>query len=390
MKILFICNEFPPSIHGGIGTFVKTLTQHLLRNGHSCYVIGYDESINREVKQFEDGVSVTRLVPGYKKLPGIKFGQYDLNPGLVLDRYLLSKRAEQLISEEGIEIIESYDWSGPLLNKPKIPLIVRMHGANSVYKYYEGKHNSRILYLFEKRNLLLADHLIAVSKHIGETTVAAFKLNKVFDVVYNGIDTEFFSPKNIYREEKTILYAGTVNHRKGVDSIFKAFNTISQNLPGTKLIIVGKLPSAIEGEKIKNGLLSFVSPEYHHMISFTGHVPYEQMPEIYSKSTVAIFPSHAEAFGLTCTEAMSCETPVIMTDKASGPEIVEDGISGRLVDPDEPNEISSQALEILQNRDLQRFFGDNGRVRVKYYFNISNTCSLSISTYQSLLNSHNY
>jgi len=59
-----------------------------------------------------------------------------------------------------------------------------------------------------------------------------------------------------------------------------------------------------------------------------------------------------EAFGLTCAEAMACGRPVVATSLASGPELVEDGISGLLADPRDPAELASKICTLLEDKEL--------------------------------------
>ena len=49
MKLLYICNEYPPATHGGIGIVVKTLAEQLVQRGHTAIVVGYDPNVERTV-----------------------------------------------------------------------------------------------------------------------------------------------------------------------------------------------------------------------------------------------------------------------------------------------------------------------------------------------------
>lgn len=386
MNILFVCNEYPPTIHGGIGTFVYSLAHKLAQRGHSCFVIGYDQSVNTTTMRDEEGIHVTRLKSPFTAWPGIKFSRYQLNLNFILDRMYLSHQVNKLVKKEDITLVESYDWSGPLWNKPIVPLVVRMHGANSAYSKFEGKHTSKFLFFVERRNVLFADQLIAVSNHIGKLTLNALNIkNRTFEVIYNGVDTQMFLPSQHKREKDLILFAGSINRRKGIYEIFQAFNSVSKKKPAARLLIAGKLSSGIAGENLKNELLSLLDIEVRKRVNFLGHVPYHLMPEIYRKATIAIFPSHAEAFGLTCAEAMACETPVIMTKFASGPEIVEDKKSGMLIDATSPDDIAKAATFLLNHPSIRQDLGKNGRIRVISLFDQEMIVEQNIDLYQGLI-----
>ena len=80
-------------------------------------------------------------------------------------------------------------------------------------------------------------------------------------------------------------------------------------------------------------ILNTFSKSLRSKFIFLGPVPQKQLPDIYRSTSVCVFPSLAEAFGLTCVEAMACGKPVVVTKYASGPELVENGELGLLANP---------------------------------------------------------
>ena len=386
MKIAFVCSEYPPAPHGGIGTFTRSLAEQLTKRGNTCLVIGYDPSVNKTVTRMENDVMVTRLKSPYQNLRGFRLGRYQLSPTPLLERQYLSRQVNRLVREERVDLVESYDWSGPLWSKPPAPLLVRLHGANTAYRVYEKFPVGRLLKYFEGRNVLLADRLVAVSQHIGMLTLQALHLNNLtFDVVYNGVDTSVFHPLDKQRDDLQILYVGSVTRRKGVYELMQAFGLVLKQVPQATLILVGKLPEGQAGKILQTQLLHLLPLEARSQVTFLHHVPYQQIPSLYGQAMLAVFPSHAEAFGLTCIEAMACETPVVMTSRASGPEIVQNGISGLLADPAAPSDLAEKIVKLLKDRILCQQIGAQGRQRVVQHFELEKITLQNIHIYEELV-----
>jgi glycosyltransferase involved in cell wall biosynthesis len=105
-------------------------------------------------------------------------------------------------------------------------------------------------------------------------------------------------------------------------------------------------------------------------VIFKGHQAKHIVLESFAKATMAVFPSYSETFGLVAIEAMSMECPTIFTSRASGKELIEDGVSGFLVDPDHIQEMADKILTLLGNTALQKQVGVAGRIRIKDNFDI--------------------
>jgi len=306
---------------------------------------------------------------------------------MIFDRIFLSKRINDLIKGHNIDLVESYDWSGPLWSKPIAPLIVRLHGANSAYRYFENFRQSHLISYFEKQNIKMADKLIAVSDHIGKTTLDALKINhKKYDVIYNGVDTQLFRDLNFVRNNDEILFVGTVSRRKGIYELFKAYNLVLQQKPNTKLKIVGSLPEGEKKEELISNLLSYIPSDKYPNVRFLGRIPFESLPGYYNHASLAVFPSLAEAFGLTCAEAMACGTPVIMTSKASGPELVEDDKSGLLINVINAEEIAGKILFLLNNPFHRQKIGKAAQERVRDKFEINKISLMNQDYYSRIKN----
>jgi glycosyltransferase involved in cell wall biosynthesis len=386
MRILFVCNEYPPASHGGVGTFTLTLSNHLVIHGHEVHVIGFDGGITQSIERNEQGVHVTKLCSPFKNRAYLQWGRYDIAIQL-LERMYLSLISREYCSRHKINVVESYDWSGPLWSHPGPPLLVRMHGAHMAHALYENRPVPRFIKYVEKKNLRMAVRLVGVSQHISEITLKAADLyNRAYDVIYNGVDTSLFHPMDsVERAKNEVLFAGTVSRRKGIYELFSAVPLILKAVPNTRFFIVGKLPgNEKERKTLIDDLLSHLQPDQRQSIQFMDACPYADMPRWYNRASCAIFPSLAEAFGLTCVEAMACGMPVIMTSRASGPEILQDDVSGFLREPTDRDALAEAVIVLLRNPILRKAISLRAVEQVRQKFEIGALVQKNISLYEKL------
>lgn len=384
MKVCLICNEYPPAPHGGIGVVVASLAGRLQQAGHQAIVVGYDPRLTQTTWTTEaHDVRVLRLASPPGARWALKVGRRAINPGFFWQRFYLARQAARVAREHAVDLMESYDWQGPLLFAPFHPLVVRMHGANSAHRYAENQRMSQQLRLVERRNIAQADHLIAVSQHIGQLTLEALgQQQRAFDVIYNGVDTARFAPQPVEPDPLEILYVGTVNRRKGVFDLFNALPQVFASVPGAQLSVVGRLPAGAAGEAMQQQLLGRLPEPMRDAVRFMGVQPHDTLPAWYARAAVAVFPSRAEAFGLTCAEAMSCGAAVVMTTQASGPELVEHNVSGLLADPTDPAALAEAIIRLLQDASLRARLGEQARAQAIARFDLDHLWQRNLDFYE--------
>jgi len=298
---------------------------------------------------------------------------------LTLERLQLSMEICKIDRIARPDMIESYDWTGPLLWKPRAPLIVRLHGSNSAYNYYEGKKISKFLYFWERRNLKFADHIISVSKFMLQATNELFRISNLkTSLIYNVVDnTLFYVNSNISRTPKKIIFVGRFHERKGVYELFKILNNL---LPLNKDYFFEFVGYHTADHKAV--LLAFLDPSLHSRVTFSGVLTHEQLPEVYNSATLMIMPSRAEAFGLTAIEAMACGCIVAMANRATGPELIHDGVDGILMNADDAKESAIKLHNVLLDHKLIRSISSKAIERSKF-FNKDNIIPQNIAFYKS-------
>jgi glycosyltransferase involved in cell wall biosynthesis len=188
-------------------------------------------------------------------------------------------------------------------------------------------------------------------------------------VIYNPVDL----PDHLTgtgRDPNSVFFAGTLAEKKGVVSLVRAWPEVIKGFPGAVLHIWGKDGQAARGGSMREFLASILPPAIAGSVHFHGHVKLEELLDAFQTAGMAILPSYAEGFALTPLHAMAAGCPTIYTKRGSGPELIENGITGLLVDPDRPDEITRAILSLLQDPDLAARLGEKGRRHVEESFSL--------------------
>ena len=364
MKILYICNEYPPAPHGGIGTYVKFLAESLALKHHDVAVVGFDPTVTRHTVQQCNGVKVYRFpILGKLPIPFSKPIQF------FRERWYLSSLVRHVCGDFDPDVVESHDWSGPLLFKPpRGHFVVRMHGAHTVYCNWMGKRASRLFAVVEKRNLVFADSLVAVSKLIGDKTIRQFGILKTPRVIYNGVDIECFKLRDeIKYDPNRLLFVGRIHHHKGVDLLVKALEIVYMKNPDVYLDVVGPTDSRYAKEFIRA-----IPQEIRSRINFIGRVSNDSLPSVYAGANLCLLPSRVEAFPIVPLESMACATPVIMSSLVAAKEIIDDKQDGYITDPTNAAKFAACILDALNKRP------EADRMRTKCREKILNSFSMDV------------
>jgi glycosyltransferase involved in cell wall biosynthesis len=377
MNILYICNEYPPSPHGGIGVMVKGLANYFSKNGHNVFILGqYD--IDEDLIEFDNSVKVYR----YKNRRYFPSGLSFFN---VCQSWLERKRVHKLINRvinlDQIDIVESFDWSGPIINEINIPLVVRLHGSHTANGMYLNNKTSILLRYFESRTLNLADHIISISEHTLRITNAVFSLKREISIINNFVDLDLFFRDKSIMPNKEILYVGKYHPNKGMAELFYQIHRILESFEDYSFRFIGNI-SLTQQKTVLAPMKSNITDR----IFFEGVVEHSKLPFYYNQAKVFIMPSKAEAFGLTTVEAMACGCPIAMNNTASGPELIRDGKTGMLIDFNDPKKATVQLLNFIGDEFKLNSMRMNCVNEAYNRFSLAQCGMKTLSVYNILLN----
>ncbi len=137
-------------------------------------------------------------------------------------------------------------------------------------------------------------------------------------------------------------FVGRIEPRKGVLDLIAAAPAIRAGSPGAEVVIVGDDPWGAFPDYLAQVRAA------HDVV----HVPWhDNAPGLMRHFDVLVAPSHQEPFGTVLSEAMAVGTPVVATRVGGLAEVVDDGVTGLLVEPGEPDALAAAVLEVLGRRD---------------------------------------
>ncbi|MEM4416884.1 MAG: glycosyltransferase family 4 protein [Nitrososphaerota archaeon] len=182
-------------------------------------------------------------------------------------------------------------------------------------------------------------------------------------------ELDAFRDKFGLSDERIISMVARLDPMKGHDRAIRAFARIANRVGDVKLLIVGNgsFSSSRQGLGLSKGeiwrdrLTSMVERlGLRGRVIFTGHVSQRELEAAYTLSDFTILPSIMEGFGLVVVESWLYRKPVIVSRTAGISELIEDGVNGFLVSPDDVEELAGRMMTLLADENLRRGMGETG------------------------------
>lgn len=240
--------------------------------------------------------------------------------------------------------------------KSKI-IIVTIHDLS--FLHYESWHPKERIKYFQKnffKELEKIDYIITGSEFTKNELVKELGVKKEkISVIYHGVDTALYHPysqqeiaptmKKYNLPKNFILCVGSIEPRKNLLNLLKAYNLFSENLKKLfPLILVG-----FQGWQ-NNDILHEIAIS-KESIKYLGYLSDEELAHLYAGASLFVYPSLYEGFGLPPIEAMACGTPVVTSSISSLPEVCKDAVC--YCNPYSPNDIADKMLKLINNEQMR-------------------------------------
>lgn len=191
--------------------------------------------------------------------------------------------------------------------------------------------------------------------------------------IYNGLPTPDATPLPLSFSPPILLAFGRLSQEKGFDTAIRAFALLKKSGSNARLIIAGGGPQRLALEKLASEL------ELGSSIQFTGILTEEEVIAAFNQATLVIVPSLIESFGLVILEAMQHSRPVIASRVEGVPEVVDDGETGLLVPPQDPEALCQAIQALLKDPERAIQMGIRGRERAMKF-----TIQQNVAQYEDL------
>ncbi len=228
-----------------------------------------------------------------------------------------------------------------------------------------------------KKNLMKsamrADLIVTISENSKKEIVEYLKVNeKKIVIVSPAVDHLTYLPiehkesqeqvrKKYNLPESFILYLGTLEPRKNIERLVKAYSKLPIRIQEKyKLVIAGG-----KGWKFETIFEEVDKLSLKDKVIFAGYVDEIDKPMIYNLAELFVFPSLYEGFGMPPLEAMACGTPVIVSEISSLPEVV--GDAGILINPYDTEDLAEKITLVLQNDSLRNLMIEKSLIQAKQF-----------------------
>jgi glycosyltransferase involved in cell wall biosynthesis len=254
----------------------------------------------------------------------------------------------------------------PLENIKAKKIVTSVHDFSFIlHKEYHPKE--RIEY-FENnffKKIYISDAIICFSEFTKNEILERLNIDqKKIKVIYHGLDHNLFKIKkdlkvNFELPKKFILCVGSIEPRKNLISLLKAYNNLDMSIKKEyKLILTGF--KGWENQEI----VSLINQNKDY-VNYLGYISDEELVAVYNLATLFVYPSFYEGFGLPVLEAMACGTPVVCSNTTSLPEVGGDAVV--YCNPYNINHIKERIEMVLNDEKIQKEMIVKGLERAKQF-----------------------
>jgi N-acetyl-alpha-D-glucosaminyl L-malate synthase BshA len=352
---------------GGSGIVATELAKSLARRGHQVHLISTEPPFR--LGDYEAGLAFHRVhTPTY---PLFREPQYLLS---------LSNKIVQLSREFSLDIVHAHyaiphataaylakhivASTNPGSNGKVPKVITTLHGTDITLLGSDPSYSETVAFSIDQ-----SDGVTAVSDSLRRDTYQALAIQREIRVIPNFLECDEHSRRDLpdlrtrlcppAKYDKLIIHLSNFRPVKRVDAVVEIFEQVRKSVRA-KLIFVGEGPELTRAMRMahERGLACDVEALGEQ----------DQVVPLLSVSDLFLLPSAQESFGLAALEAMACQVPVVASRVGGLPEVVEDGVSGFLCEPQDVEGMAKAAVALLSDQALHKQFARAGLDRVRRHF----------------------
>ena len=392
MRVDLITREYPPEVYGGAGVHVAELVRALRERIEvmvRCFGMPRDEA---NVANY--------LVPAELSSANASIATLGVDLQIAQD-------------VGGTNLVHSHTWyanaAGHLASLlHDVPHVVTAHSLEPLrpWKAEQLGGGYRVSSWIEKTAFESAAAVIAVSEGMRRDILRSYPAidEQKVTVVYNGIDVERWMPVDdtelvrslgIDPDRPSVVFVGRITRQKGLPFLLRAAALLP---PDVQLVLCAGAPDTPEIFAEVQAGVAALQDERSGVVWLDTLLSQHDLSAVLSQATTFVCPSVYEPLGIVNLEAMACSVPVVGTATGGIPEVVDDGVTGRLVpieqaqdgtgtplDPDRfVADLAATLTEVVSDPVAAQRMGEAGRARAEQDFSWSAIADRTTEIYRSL------
>lgn len=393
MRVDIVTKEYPPAIYGGAGVHVAELVRSLRNTGTDVRVLAFGEP------RQEDGTT------GY----AVPADLADANPAI----QTLGVDLAMVTDMAGTDVVHSHTWyanfAGHIASLLHgVPHVVTAHSLEPMrpWKAEQLGGGYAVSSYIEKTAYEHAAAVIAVSGGMREDILRSYPtLNpEKVHVIYNGIDVEQWHPVDdasvlerfgIDPARRSVVFVGRITRQKGLPYLLRAVALLPDDV---QIVLCAGAPDTPEIMQEVRGLVADLRATRDGVVWIEEMLPRRELSAILTSATTFVCPSIYEPLGIVNLEAMACGAAVVGTATGGIPEVVVDGVTGRLVPieqatdgtgtPLQPDvfvaDLARVLAEVLADEEQARVYGEAGRKRATEDFSWEQIAAQTRALYEKV------
>jgi N-acetyl-alpha-D-glucosaminyl L-malate synthase BshA len=361
--------------YGGSGVVATELGQELAARGHDVHFISYAPPIRMNLSD-----------------PHIHFHEVEVASYPLFDHppytLALATKMVEVFESESLDLLHvhyaiphsvSALLARSMAAPRRLPFITTLHGTDITLV---GSNRSYLP--ITKFSIEQSDGVTAISSYLLKQTIKEFDIKRPMEVIPNFVNCDLYTrkPDEALRAkwapggEPIVMHLSNFRPVKRVTDTVEIFALLRAKMPA-KLVLIGDGPERGAAEYLVR------KKKLQKDVHFLGKQ--DQVYRLLSEADLFLLPSQLESFGLAALEAMACEVPVIATNVGGVPEVIEHGVDGFLVEPEDVATAARYAIDLLSRTDRGREMGKLARVNAKKKFCANDVIPAYESYYQRIL-----
>ncbi|MCL6647698.1 MAG: glycosyltransferase family 4 protein [Chloroflexi bacterium] len=314
------------------------------------------------------GQYVTTLVAALRRLaPALEVRELALARPVVMrtDRRLWWQQWELPRRARGADLLHVPGFDAPC--RAPCPVVLTVHDLIGALFPQNLPPISRLYWArWLPLSVRFADAIIAISETTRRDLERLVQPRAPITVIYRSVDPRYAPPPPAHcagvraryqLAEPYLLYVGTLEPRKGVDTLIAAL-ALLEGRPLVALVgAPGWASERLQQQVVHAGLAG--------RVRFLHYVPADDLPALYGAALGFVLPSRYEGFGLPVLEAMACGAPVVTTTAGALPEVA--GEAALLVPPDDPPALAAALARLWDDPELRQRLIAAGQARAQHF-----------------------